>query len=144
MVYLIGSLENPAVLHTAKMLRDAGIEVFDDWMASSPHGDLQWQAYAKQRGWSYLEALKSPFVQTAFHCDFDHLKMANAAVLIMTCGRSGHLELGWVLGSGKPGYILFPDGEPDRYDLMTNLATGIFFSVEALIIELQKPPDHAR
>ena len=139
MIYLIGSLENPAVELVAKTLRDVGFDVFDDWRASAPHGDKQWQAYAKQRGWSYKEALRSPFVQTAFWFDFERLEQADLVVLVMPCGRSGHLELGWALGKGKPGYILFPDGEPERYDLMTNMATDIFFSTEELISALLMP-----
>ena len=132
-VYVIGSLESQAVLQVATALRGIGLDVFDDWMAASPNGDKQWQAYCRQRGWNYKQALHSPFVQTAFWFDYKHLKAADIVVLVMPCGRSGHLELGWALGQGKKGYILFPDGEPDRYDLMANLATDVCFSVEELV-----------
>lgn len=135
--YVVGSLQNPQIPVIAQALRDAGFDAFDEWFASAPDGDTQWQTYAKHRGWSYKQALHSAFVQTAFWFDFKHLQEAEIVVLVMPCGRSGHLELGWALGSGKEGYILFPDGEPDRYDLMANMATDVFFSVEELVKALR-------
>jgi hypothetical protein len=50
-------------------------------------------------------------------------------------GKSGHLELGYMLGQGKKGYIFF-DKEPERWDVMYQFATGIFFNKEELIQEL--------
>ena len=132
-VYVVGSLENPKVFEVAEALRNKGFDVFDDWLAAAPDGDRLWQAYCRKRGYSYKQALHSPFVQTAYQFDFTHLKEADIVVLVMPCGRSAHLELGWALGHGKEGYILFPDGEPDRYDLMANLATDVCFSVEELL-----------
>lgn len=52
--------------------------------------------------------------------------------MLMPAGKSGHLELGYVLGQGKRGYILF-DEDPERYDIMIQFATNIFFSKEELI-----------
>ena len=53
----------------------------------------------------------------------------------MPCGKSGHLELGYFLGSGKRGYILF-DGEPERWDVMYQFADGIYFKYDDLKKEL--------
>lgn len=138
MIYLIGSLQNPRVLDVAKRLRTEGFDVFDEWMAAAPHGDQQWQDYGRQRGWTYKQALESAFVTTAFNFDLTHLKQADTGVLVMPSGRSGHLELGWLLGQEKRGYILF-DGEPERYDLMTKLATDVVFSVDELLVALRQP-----
>ena len=55
--------------------------------------------------------------------------------MVMPAGKSGHLELGYMLGQGKKGYILF-DKEPDRWDVMYQFATGVFFNKEELINEL--------
>jgi hypothetical protein len=55
----------------------------------------------------------------------------------MPSGKSGHLELGYSLGRGKRGYILF-DQEPKRVDIMYQFATDIFFSFDELAAELQK------
>ena len=140
MVYIIGSLNNPTIIEVANKLHEAGIEEFAQWMCSGPEADQHWKHYGKQRGWSYTEILKSAFVQTAFNFDFDHMKKADSCVLVMPAGKSAHCELGWFIGSGRKGYILF-DGEPDRPDLMPpNLATGIFFNIEDLIKELKNVP----
>ena len=52
--------------------------------------------------------------------------------MIMPAGKSGHLELGYTIGKGKPGFILF-DEEPERFDVMTQFATKIFFNRESFI-----------
>ena len=49
----------------------------------------------------------------------------------MPAGRSGHLELGYIIGLGKRGYILF-DVEPERYDVMYQFAQGVAFSLDEL------------
>jgi hypothetical protein len=63
------------------------------------------------------------------------LASADAAVLLAPAGRSAHLELGWMLGQGKRGYVLL-DGEPERYDVMLRFATGVYLDIDALIKEL--------
>jgi len=53
-------------------------------------------------------------------------------VLVLPAGKSGHLELGYMIGQGKPGYILL-DGEPERFDVMYNFATGVFTNLSDLL-----------
>jgi nucleoside 2-deoxyribosyltransferase len=66
-----------------------------------------------------------------FEFDKFHLDRCDAAVLLMPAGKSAHLELGYMRGKGKPGFILF-DEEPERYDVMVKFATDIFFKKEDL------------
>lgn len=134
MIYVIGSLSNPRVEEVADALRAAGIDAFDQWRAAQ--GDY-WADYAKRKGLSFREAIKLDFVETAFQFDLKYLKLAEAAVMVMPAGRSGGIELGWMLGQGKRGYILY-DGEPERPDLMAKLATAVCFSIEELIQELKR------
>jgi len=116
----------------AEALRDAGHEVFDDWYAAGPDADDHWQAYELDRGHTYKEALYGPHAQTVFGFDLHHLELADVVVLVLPAGKSGHLELGWAAGRGKPSYILF-DGEPTRYDVMYQFADGVFMDVKELI-----------
>jgi hypothetical protein len=58
-------------------------------------------------------------------------------IMLMPCGKSGHLELGYARGCGKPGYVLFPK-EPKRIDVMYQFATDLFFNTNDLIKELKK------
>lgn len=136
MIYIIGSLRNPRVPQVAAELRDAGYEVFDNWFAAGPEADDAWQAYERQRGHSFAEALKSPEAWNVFEFDYRHLDAATAVVLVAPAGKSAHLELGWALGQGKPGYVLL-DGEPERYDVMYLFATAVCTSLRQLFSELE-------
>lgn len=116
-LYVIGSLRNPRVPEVGNWLRVLGFQVFDDWYSCGPEADDKWQEYEKQRGRSFDEALRSPFAQSVFQLDYTHLNQSDAVVLVMPAGKSAHLELGYMVGKGKPAFILF-DGEPDRWDTM--------------------------
>ena len=131
---MIGSLAGPRVEEVADLLRAAGFDAFDQWRAAGPK-DF-WADYAMRRGMPFREALAMDFTETAFNFDMKHLSAADAGVLVMPAGRSAGLELGWLLGRGKRGYILY-DGEPERPDLMTKLATDVVFSVEELLEALR-------
>lgn len=134
-VYIIGALKNTAVMELGNELRKAGFDAFDDWITPGPEADQYLLAYEKQRGRGYKEALKGYAAQHNFLFDKAHIDRCDTAVMCMPAGKSGHLELGYVIGCGKPGFILF-DAEPDRMDLMYNFATDIFFSREELIKSL--------
>lgn len=137
MIYLIGSLRSPRVPDVANNLRKVGYEVFDDWYAAGPEADDYWQKYEKERGRTYREALEGYAVNNVVDFDRRHLERCDAAVLVMPAGKSGHLELGLVLGRAKPGFILL-DGEPDRWDAMYRLATGVCSTTEELIEDLSR------
>jgi nucleoside 2-deoxyribosyltransferase len=136
-IYLIGSLRNPKVPEFANTLTAEGYEVFADWFAPGPKADDFWRTYSKARGWDYKQALKSHAAKNIFEFDKKHLEEADVAVMLMPAGKSGHLELGWHCRTGKPGYILF-DKEPERYDVMVQFATDIFFDVDGLLFELKQ------
>lgn len=130
-IYLIGSLRNPRVAPVAKLLEDVtGFEVFADWKAAAPDADDAWRDYikARQPGAGIKEALASYAAEHVFSFDKKHLERADAVVLLMPAGKSGFLELGYALGKGKPGFIVFEE-DPERYDVMFLFATGIATSV---------------
>lgn len=136
-LYIIGSLRNAAVTETSAKLRALGYEVFDDWHAAGPNCDDEWQRYEKERGRSYKEGLDGAFANNGFNFDKKHLDECDAAVLVMPGGKSAHLELGYITGKGKPGFILF-DAEPERWDLMYKFATGIAFGFDELECMLER------
>jgi len=133
-VYLIGSLRDPQVPTVAKALRDIGLDVFDDWYAAGPEADDYWQKYEKQRGHRLDEALEGYPAWHVFDYDHRHLLRADAGVLLMPAGKSCHLELGYLMGTGKPGYVLF-DKEPERFDVMYRFCRKVFFDLPSLINE---------
>src|SRR5258706_8805196 len=124
-IYLIGSLRNPKVPDIGNYLRSLGMEVFDDWFAAGPIADDSWQEYEKGRGHTFSEALKGYAARHVFAFDFTHLSRCDAGVLVLPAGKSGHLELGYLIGQGKPGYILL-DGEDDGSKVYQP-ASGVHF-----------------
>lgn len=140
-LYLIGSLRNPEVpVLAAKLRRELGLIVFDDWYAAGPEADDYWQKYEQNRGRSYPQALEGFAARHVFQYDKDHLVSSDMAVLLLPAGKSSHLELGFMIGQNKPGWILMP-GEPERFDVMYKFATGVFFAEDALIVAIRKTLD---
>jgi hypothetical protein len=135
-IYLIGSLKIPRAREVARELREHGFEVFDDWQATHAETDKAWEIYEREyRGRNFRQALAGKAACNNFDFDYRHLQMCDAAVLAAPAGRSAHLELGWILGKDKPGYILL-DGEPKEFDLMYKLATAICYDIDELVVAL--------
>ena len=132
-IYVIGSMRNPKVPEVAAKLRAVGLDAFDDWYSPGPDTDDRWQDYERARKRSYCEALAGAHARNVFAFDKYHLDRCDAALLVLPAGKSGHLELGYMIGRGKPGYILL-DGEPERLDVMYNFATKVLTSLEELTV----------
>lgn len=135
-LYVIGSLRNPTIPEVAAKLREQGHDVFDDWYSAGPEADDWWKRYEEGRGHDYYQALAGHAANHVFGFDRHHLDRCDAAVLVLPAGRSGHLELGYVAGKGKPTYILHDN--PDRWDVMYRFATAVVPDVDSLIKELAK------
>lgn len=134
-IYLIGSLRNPTIPKVGEVLRSSGFEVFDEWWTASEDADDWLRDYFKFRKLSHTDALHSYAAKHIFEFDKYHLDRADIGVLVMPAGKSGHLELGYMIGKGKPGYILY-DQVPDRIDIMHNFCDDVFFDVNHLVDEL--------
>lgn len=125
-VYVASSWRNPMQPGVCAALRSAGIEHYD--FKNPPHGKggFHWSevmpSYRKvdvglglvqeqlAEEQEYLTALQHPVAQHGFDSDMDALNKADAVVLILPCGRSAHLELGYAVGAGKATAILL-DGD---------------------------------
>lgn len=141
-VYIIGSLRNPEVPNIANLIRErTGFRVFDDWYAAGPNADDHWRDYEKARGHTYLQALQGLSAKNVFSFDSRHLAVADAAVLVLPAGKSGHLELGWMAGRGKRTYILLDS--PDRWDVMYQFASFVTDETARLVQQLQTDFAHA-
>jgi hypothetical protein len=134
-IYVIGSLRNPRVVDVARELRSIGLDAFDDWMAAGPEADDYWQAYEVARGRDFAGALKGYAARNVYAFDKTNLDRCDAGVLVLPAGKSGHLELGYMIGRGKPGYILL-DGEPERFDVMYQFANAVFRNVNEMLLRL--------
>ena len=136
--YLIGSLRNPKIPLIGNKLREAKIDIFDEWHDAGPEADDYWKKDQQARGRTYIEALASYAADHVYNFDKYHLDRCDGCILILPAGRSCHMEFGYVIGSGKRGYVLF-DKDTDRWDVMYKFATGLFFDIEELIKKLKEP-----
>jgi hypothetical protein len=86
----------------------------------------------------YLEMLEHPAARHGFGRDFDAMRSADVFVLVLPCGRSAHLELGWAIGFGKPTAILLEDpAEPELMYLLADHLAPTFSSVVDWLEEIQ-------
>lgn len=132
-IYVASSWRNAlqqAVVHT---LRAAKFEVYDFKNPPAQTG-FHWSEVGLQRDTDlssvddYLAALEHPRSVEGFGSDFDAMQAADTFVLVLPCGRSAHLELGWAVGAGKRTAILLEDPcTPElMYKMVDFLAPTVF------------------
>lgn len=141
-VYVASSWRNP--IHTAvcATLTAAGIDHYD---FKNPDGGtgFSWREVrpvtvggpalpGKGADWehvdTYLSMVEHPRAIEGFTADFGAMQKADAFVLVLPCGKSAHLELGWAVGTGKRTAILLEDPvEPElMYRMVDYLAASLF------------------
>ncbi len=134
-VYLASSWRNPLQPAVSSVLTAAGIDHYDfrnpapgvsgfSWSEIDP----DWQDWTAEQ---YVAALEHPLAQDGYGRDFDAMQRADAFVLVLPCGRSAHLELGWAVGAGKRTAILTQDGEEP--ELMARMVDHIATSMYDLL-----------
>jgi hypothetical protein len=134
-IYVASSWRNPHQPAIVSMLRGAGHDVYDfrnpkldddgfRWSEIDPH----WQHWSVDQ---YRQALGHPLAELGFAQDKLALQMADVTVLVLPCGRSAHLELGYAIGLKQRTAILML--EPSEPELMYKLADVICSSVDELL-----------
>src|SRR3990167_11445619 len=104
-VYVASSWRNPNQPAVVDHLRSEGHEVYD--FRNPRPGDTGFHWSEIDEDWqrwdvvAFREALGHPIAEAGDAADFDAMRLADAFVLVMPCGRSAHLELGWAIGAGK-------------------------------------------
>jgi nucleoside 2-deoxyribosyltransferase len=117
-------------------LRAAGIDCYD--FRNPPNGSgFGWQevmpnyvlgsemADARE----YIALLDHPRAIEGFDSDFRAMEKADTFVLVLPCGRSAHLELGWAVGQGKRTAILLDDDAvtPElMYKMVDHISPDLF------------------
>lgn len=137
-IYLASSWRNEFQPQAVLDLRAAGHEVYD--FRNSPHGqggfawgqiDPNWKNWTAKQ---YRMALLHPIAEKGFNSDLTGMMWADVGILLNPCGRSAHLELGYMAGVGKKTIIWTRDGEEP--DLMYSLANCICISLEEVLSAL--------
>lgn len=132
-IYLASSWRNPDQPKAVTILRALGHEVYDfrnpthcqtgfSWRECDPEPAQQWSA-EKTRG--VLQT--SPAAARGFNSDFRAMRWADTCVLLLPCGRSAHIEAGWMSGAGKRTIVVLADGqEPELMHLLCDtLVVGL-------------------
>jgi hypothetical protein len=133
-VYVASSWRNPAQPEIVQAIRKLGMIVYDfrnpgpgkdgfSWSEIDP----DWQDWTAEQ---YVAALEHPRAVEGYTNDFIAMNEADTFVLVLPCGRSAHLELGWAVGAGKRTAILLNgDHEPE---LMVKMVDHIATSMDDL------------
>lgn len=130
-IYVASSWRNELQPEVVMALRADGRVVYDfknprpfntgfKWSEIDPN----WEQWTPAE---YRAALDHPVAQRGFASDFDAMKWADTFVLVLPCGRSAHLELGWAAGQGKQTLILLDKMEPE---LMVKMVDHICLDLE--------------
>lgn len=123
-IYITGSMRGERVLSAATALRTAGHRIFVDWFMPGPRADEWWRLRAMELGHTYSTALRSAHAKHVFEFDMHWLGWCDAAVMVMPCGKSAWAEMGWLRGQGKPVWVWLETPDPERWDIMLQLASG--------------------
>ncbi len=139
-IYVASSWRNPYQPAVVDLLRGHGHQVYD--FRNPPHrdGGFHWSDIDRDwQDWSACglrEALLTEHrAAVGFLADKRAMEWADTCVLVQPCGRSAHLEAGWMAGAGKRVVVLLKEGEPE---LMYLLATDLVAGVDELVAALRQ------
>lgn len=138
-IYVASSWRNEQQPEVVRLLRACNHEVYD--FRNPPHSTgFAWSDVGLEKSCSahdYRQAmLTHPRAAQGFMADFAAMRWADVGLLVLPCGRSAHLELGWMAGAGKRTLILTRDGEEP--ELMALLADRICITIDEVLVELDR------
>lgn len=131
-IYVASSWRNNMQGAVVEILRAAKFEVYD--FKNPPNEkpfsfqNLALDGDAAIPAERYVDLIQNhPRAEEGFNSDFDAMQWADTFVLVLPCGRSAHLELGWAVGAGKRTAILLDDPcTPDlMYRMVDHLSTSV-------------------
>lgn len=123
-----------------RMLRDVGHDVYDFRNPSPGDNGFGWRQCARPEQLKDPKSFRDdvlthPVAHASFAKDMVALSGADATVLVLPCGRSAHLELGWATGARQRTIVLLDDpiSEPE---LMYLACTSIAVSFDEVLAML--------
>ena len=136
-IYVASSWRNEHQQRIVCVLRKAGHEVYDFKHPTEQDAGFSWSEIDPNwQEWSivkYIGALAHDKAKLGFNRDFDAMKAADACVLVLPCGRSAHLEAGWMKGVGKKVYAFVPRDYKMEPELMYKMLDGIASTTRGLL-----------
>jgi hypothetical protein len=144
-IYVASSWRNPAQPSVVAALLSAGHEVYDFRNPAPGNQGFGWRqlGLGDAKEWTpaiLRSALQHPVAQSGFSLDMGALRWCDACVLVLPCGRSAHLELGWATGAGKRAIVLTAE-TLDEPELMYLMCERICLTVDEVISALAEDAD---
>ena len=129
-IYVASSWRNDFQPTVVEGLRAAGHEVYDFRNPPNGNGGFKWSDIdPKWESWDARDfrlKLDNDVAVKGFMSDMEGLEWCDICVLVLPCGRSAHLELGWAAGSNRHTIAYLVDGEPElMYKMVDHLVTSM-------------------
>lgn len=132
-IYVASSWRNELQPAVVSLARAIGHEVYDFRNPQNRAGfgweeiNSNWHNWTTQE---YIEALNHPLAIAGYASDKWGMIRAELGILVLPCGRSAHVEAGWMQGIGVPVYVFSP--ERHEPELMYKLFPAIIATWEEL------------
>lgn len=143
-VYVASSWRNLLQPAVVAALRAMGLDVYDFRNPGPGEHGFSWQSiHPNWLGWTpeqWREALRHPIAQAGYASDRSGMDRADCCVLVLPCGRSAHLEAGFMAAQGKPVFTLaLGRVEPDLMHLLLGPPENICCTMNELFDRLNLP-----
>lgn len=140
MIYIASSWKNPIHIAVVAALRAAGLDHYDFRHPAPGNEGFAWKEVMPSLAWDghgfggtvsqdeYLDGIEHPRAEEGFKLDFEAMEQCDTCVLVLPCGRSSHLELGWFAGQGRKTAVLLDDPVTPElmYKMVDYIAPSLF------------------
>jgi len=136
-IYVASSWRNRHQPWVVRVLREEGHQVYD----FRKDNGFEWERInSLWEKWSFDEfdqALHHPLAEEAHTNDHTAMLKADVGIMVMPCGASSHLEIGYMAGLGRHTAIFMPEnGRPELMYKEVDLLTNDFRELTAWLKEL--------
>jgi len=97
--------------------------------------DANWETWDSR---TFMAALRHARARVGFRADMAALQLCDVCVLLLSCGRSAHLEAGWCKGAGKRVIVCLSRSETAPAELMYLMADAVVDNLDSLLFEINK------
>ena len=141
-IYVASSWRNERQPEVVAALDAAGHDVYDFRHPAPGNDGFHWSEIDRDwRSWSpeqFRQALRHPAAVVGFRADMGALAACDACVLVLPCGRSAHLELGFAVAARKRTVVFMPRAEEP--ELMYRMCGAVCTTLNEVLAMLGPTP----
>lgn len=149
-IYISSSWKNPRQPYLVEELRKRGHKVYDFRHPSGRNDSNVWESVSKKLGFEdkyhngslsaeeYRNMLLDDDSISRFKEHFDAMNDADTCILLLPCGRSSHIEAGYMAGAGKRVFVMDLDQEVTP-ELMYLALDDYFYDFDELFKAVDEP-----